>query len=76
MSVSGRLKSETLTRTLTFVLRTESLRAPPRSWCPDCQAFLLGGSHFKGRVCGTCGSLTEGRRLLYGGADFIMSMTK
>lgn len=25
-----------------------------RSWCPACQAHLLGGPHFPGRHCGTC----------------------
>lgn len=25
-----------------------------RSWCPSCKAYLLGGTHFAGRACGTC----------------------
>lgn len=44
------------------VLETQMLNVMPlRSWCPSCQAFLVGGEHFQGRLCGTCNALTEGR---------------
>lgn len=36
---------------------------PVRSWCPECEGFLMGGGdHFDGRLCGTCHTETLAAR--------------
>lgn len=43
----------------TAVARAERAeKSSQRSWCPGCRGFLLGGTHFEGRACGTCHTTT------------------